>query len=133
MLKKYYVILAATGFIVDDKNRLLIVKKSPLEMVDGGLWVVPGGKIEKKEAIIDGLHREIEEEVGLNVKVIDWIGEDVFENSGYHYHAQHFLCTPINKKVKLEKKLLDYRWIKKNEIDKFKFPVNIKKRVLQIL
>lgn len=135
MLKKFYVILAVGAFIID-KNKLLIVKKSPLEKIDAGLWTIPGGKIEKNEPIIEGLKREIKEEVNLEINSYQWIGEDVFESNGFYFHAQHFLCKPkkaANQKIKLDKSLTDYYWLKKEEIENFQLPKNIKKRILQIL
>lgn len=133
MLQKYHVILAVGAFIVNDRNEILVVRKSPLEKIDAGLWTVPGGKIEPDEAILSGLKREVKEEVNLTVSPLDWIGEDVFESSGYFYHAQHFLCKMTSFEVKLEKKLLEYRWINKNAVTDLKFPVNIKNRIMQIL
>ncbi|MCS6956807.1 MAG: NUDIX hydrolase [Patescibacteria group bacterium] len=132
MLKKFYIILAVGAFIVNQKNEILIVKKSPLEKIDAGLWTIPGGKINPKENIINGLKREIKEEVGIDIVSYKWIGEDVFESNGFWFHAQHFLCQPKNLKIKLEKKLTDYHWLKKNEINDFQFPINIEKRIIQI-
>jgi 8-oxo-dGTP diphosphatase len=133
MLKKFHVILAVGAFIINDKEEILIVKKSPAEHIDAGLWTIPGGKIDPDEAIIEGLKREVKEEVNLDIDFVRWIGEDVFESSGFYYHAQHFLCKPLNFDVKLEHKLLEYRWIKKEEIGKYEFPDNIKKRIIETL
>lgn len=133
MLKKFHVILAVGAFILNKKNAILIVKKSPHENIDASLWTVPGGKIEQKENIINGLKREIKEKVNLNINSYQWIGEDVFENKGFWFHAQYFLCRAKNEKnIKLEKKLTDYHWLKKEKINNFEFPINIKKRILQI-
>lgn len=124
------VILCVGAFILDSENRLLIVKKSLKELVDGGLWTVPGGKIEPSEGIINGLKREICEEVGLEITDYDWLGEDVFESGGYFFHGEHFLChIKSTKNIVLEKKLEEYRWIRKDEIQNFKFHPNIKKRI----
>jgi 8-oxo-dGTP diphosphatase len=131
MLQKFYVVLAIGAFILKD-NKILIVKKSPFEKVDAGLWTIPGGKIEKRESIIDGLKREVKEEVNLDVLNYQWIGEDVFESNGFWFHAQHFLCHTKNNNIKLEKKLTDFHWLKKEEIEKFEFPKNIKKRIKEI-
>ncbi len=133
MLKKYHVVLAVGAFIINDNKEILIVKKSPVEHIDAGLWTIPGGKIEPNEAILDGLKREVREEVNLDIEVDRWIGEDVFESSGFYYHAQHFLCRAVNFDVRLEKKLLEFRWMKKEELNAFEFPINIKKRISQIL
>jgi len=131
MLQKFYVILAIGAFILKDK-KILIVKKSPLEKIDAGLWTIPGGKIEKDEPIIDGLKREVKEEVNLDILDFQWLGEDVFESNGFWFHAQHFLCHPKNGEVKLEKKLTAFHWLSKDEIENFIFPKNIKKRITEI-
>jgi 8-oxo-dGTP diphosphatase len=129
--QKYLVVLAVAAFIVKD-GKILIVKKSPNERVDGGLWTIPGGKIYQSESIIDGLKREVEEEVGVKINSYQWIGEDVFENEGVMFHAQHFLCQIQVNDVNLEKNLTDFRWITKEEIEKYQFPLNIRKRIIQI-
>ena len=131
MLQKFYVILAIGAFILKD-NKILIVKKTLLEKIDAGLWTIPGGKIKKTEPIIDGLKREVKEEVNLDVLNHQWIGEDVFESNGFWFHAQHFLCQTKNSNVKLEKNLTAFHWLSKNEIENFTFPKNIKKRIKQI-
>ena len=134
MLEKFYVILAVAGFIKNPNNEILIVKKAEGEKVDGGLWTVPGGKIDPQEEIIDGLKRELYEEVGLEISGYKWIGEDVFESNKYWYHGQHFLCTvDTSSAVILEKNLTEYKWISKKEIESYQFHPNIKKRLLEIL
>ena len=133
MLEKFYVILAVAGFIKNSNNEILIVKKAEGEKVDGGLWTVPGGKIDPQERIIDGLKREIKEESGVDITDYQWIGEDVFESNGYWFHGQHFLCNVDNNpQVILEKNLTDYKWISKEEIESFQFHPNIKRRLLEI-
>jgi len=131
MINKFYVILAVGAFILKDK-KILIIKKSPLEKIDAGLWTIPGGKIEKNEPIIDGLKRELKEEVNLDILDFQWLGEDVFESNGFWFHAQHFLCHPKNDEVKLEKKFTAFHWLSKDEIENFIFPKNIKKRITEI-
>lgn len=132
MYQKYSIILAVGAFIVNNKNQLLIVKKSPYEKVDPGLWTIPGGKVEPKEHIISALKREVFEEVRVKIENYQWIGENVFENNQYVFHAQHFLCKINQALIKLEKGLLKYQWINKQEIDEFKYHPNIKKRIKQI-
>ncbi len=133
-LNHFKIILAVGAFIMNSKRQILIVKKSLEEKVDGGLWTVPGGKVSQNEPIIDALKREVREEVGLTIKEYQWIGEDVFENNGYWFHGQHFLCT-VKKlsPVILEKNLLDYHWISIKDVKNFEFHPNIRRRLLDIL
>jgi len=134
MLSKYQVILAVAVFIIDPKNKLLIVKKSPSEKIDGGLWTVPGGKVKPDEPVINAAKREVKEEVNLRIINCFWIGEDVFFSGGMWFHGEHFL-TRLKKagKIRLEKNLTDYAWITKSDIDKYDYHPNIKKAIRQIL
>ncbi len=134
MLNHYHIVLAVGAFIRDSENRILIVKKSPYEKVDGGLWTIPGGKVSPKEQVFNALKREVKEEVGLEVIKYQWIGEDVFENNSYWFHGEHFLCK-VKKisPVVLEKNLLEYKWISKKEIHLYEFHPNIKKRLLEVI
>jgi len=131
MLQKFYVILAIDAFILKDK-KILIVKKSPYENTDAGLWTIPGGKIEKDKLIINALKREIKEEVNLEISKYQWLNEDVFESNDFWYHGQNFLCHNNNDNVKLEKKLIAFYYLLKDKIENFTFPKNIKKRFVKI-
>ena len=133
MLHHFHIVLAVAGFIVDEKKRILIVHKGLEEKVDAGLWTVPGGKINKEEPILVGLKRELLEEVGLTLTTAEWFGEDVFESNGFWFHGQHFVCeVEKTAPVILEKKLLEYKWITKKDIEKYEFHPNIKAALLKV-
>jgi len=126
-------ILSVGAFIFNKKNELLIVKKSSNEQIDAGLWTIPGGKIYPQEHIVDGLKREVLEEVGLEIASFQWIGEDVFEDQNAMFHAEHFLCKTNTLSVVLEDKLTEYKWISGlKDIKSLPFAENIKKRIIEI-
>ncbi|MCK5211729.1 NUDIX hydrolase [Candidatus Parcubacteria bacterium] len=52
--------------IFDDENRILFCHRT-----DYDLWNLPGGALEKKEAPWVGVIREVKEETGLDVEVMD--------------------------------------------------------------
>lgn len=133
MYEKYISILSVGAFIFNEAGKLLIVKKSPQEQIDAGLWTIPGGKIYPQEHILDGLKREVLEEVGLEISFPQWIGEDVFQSQNAMFHAEHFLCKSATSVVRLEQKLTEYKWIAGlDEIAPLPFAENIKKRVIEI-
>jgi 8-oxo-dGTP diphosphatase len=133
MYEKYSIVLSVGAFIFDEKGRLLIVKKSPNEHIDAGLWTIPGGKINPQEHILEGLKREIAEEVGISIESWKWIGEDVFQVKHSMFHAEHFMCTSRDPHIVLENKLTEYKWISSlDEITSLPFAENIKKRIIEI-
>jgi ADP-ribose pyrophosphatase YjhB (NUDIX family) len=60
---------AATVFVQDDQGRVLLVERS-----DNGLWALPGGGMEFGETLSAGAEREVLEETGYRVEVVDIIG-----------------------------------------------------------
>jgi len=133
MYKDYLIVYCLAAFIVGEEKRLLIVKKSEKERIAPGMWVVPGGKVKADEHIIDALKREVKEEVGVSVIDYRWIGEDVFKISDDYFHSAHFFCkVKSEKKIKLEKNLLEYKWIRKNEVKNFHIPKKIKEEILNV-
>ncbi len=133
MYEKYPIVLATAAFIMDNTNKILIVKKSFREQIDPGLWVVPGGKVLPDEPIVTSLRREVQEEVGLDIVAYKWIGEDVFVSHERYFHAQHFLCkTKTNGPIHLEEKLDKYAWVSAATVEHYKFAENLKKRILEI-
>lgn len=137
MYEHYLVVYCLGAFIIDDKNRILLVKKSSRELIDAGMWVVPGGKVKQNEHVIAALKREVKEEVGLSVVSYQWIGEDVFKVGDKYFHAAHFLCkVKLTKKIRLEKNLLEYKWITKKDLSirqlADQIPKNLKKEILNV-
>lgn|SRR5690606_5725168 len=62
---KFKVIEAAGGIVRKGNNVLLIYRL--------GVWDLPKGKLEKKEAVIDGAVREVEEECNIKVRASEKI------------------------------------------------------------
>ena len=52
--------------LVDSEGRVLLARR-PDHAHQGGLWEFPGGKLEAGESVVDGLRRELHEELGIDV------------------------------------------------------------------
>lgn len=55
------------GAIPDARGRILVAKR-PDDVHQGGLWEFPGGKLEPGESREQGLARELDEELGIEVR-----------------------------------------------------------------
>ena len=84
------------GGVVFIDGQVVLVKRShpPLE----GKWSLPGGAVEVGESLQDALRREVQEEVGIDVRVgplielLDRITRDSAGQVQYHYVLADYLC-----------------------------------------
>lgn len=73
--------------IIDKQNRVLLTRRCIEPFCSQ--WVMPGGKIDHGEPIIVALHREVREEVGIEVHVDGLI--DVYEHVNLGTQRDHFV------------------------------------------
>lgn len=58
---------------IQRNGRVLIARRPPGGLL-GGLWEFPGGKVKPGEDLVDGLKREIREELGVDISVGNRLG-----------------------------------------------------------
>lgn len=61
----------------DPEKKILIVRRGPGQ-TGAGAWEFPGGKVEKGESPEQALVREIQEELGIEIKVGALLGEAIY-------------------------------------------------------
>jgi len=61
--------------ILDEGGRLLSARRSAPPRL-AGRWEFPGGKVDPGETEIEALHREIQEELGVRIELIERVGGD---------------------------------------------------------
>jgi 8-oxo-dGTP diphosphatase len=111
--------IEVTAAIIRKQNKTLIARRSSNKHL-GGYWELPGGKIEKGETPEESLVREIKEELGVSINVIDF-----FMANSHHYPNKSILlkayfCDIISGAFELT----DHdkiEWIEKSEFKNFKF------------
>lgn len=121
------------GYIFNEENKLLLVYHKKL-----GMWLPVGGHIEKNEIPDDALIREAREEVGLDIKILDFSrvicrGSDqirqlalpFFRNVhdvGDHYHeCSFYLCvtdSELNPSNINKEEILHADWFSERALNK---------------
>lgn len=94
-VKKQHIKTSVVACIIDDRQRVLLTRRC-IEPF-WGQWVMPGGKIDHGETILAALHREVLEEVGIEVRIEGLL--DVYEHIGIgdgnaHYVILYYRVRP---------------------------------------
>ncbi len=85
--RKQAIKTSVVACIIDAQDRVLLTRRCIHPFC--GQWVMPGGKIDLGESILEALHREVREEVGIEVRVEGLI--DVFEHLQVGAGNDHFV------------------------------------------
>ena len=126
--KSHYVVV--TGIVVNSEGKYLIAKRAEWEKAFPGKWTVPGGKLEVLDYVLKKkdtgdywynvlenlLRREVKEEVGLDIKDINYL-------TSLTYVRDDEIPTLIislyakadGENVVLEDSLTDYKWVSVEE------------------
>lgn len=105
--------------IIRKGNKTLIARRSPNKHLEG-FWEFPGGKIEEGESPEDCLQRELQEELGITVKVGSFFMENIHQYGEKQILLKAFFCEIVSGEIILN----DHdkiEWIEGNEFDTYKF------------
>lgn len=102
------------------KNDKFLIAKRNIKKSQGGLWEFPGGKIEKNETYEQALIREIKEEFNADIKIDQYIGENIHHYPEKDIKLIFYKATLLSEKIELIEHE-DYKWITKQEREKFEF------------
>lgn len=111
--RKQHIVTSIVAVIVDDREQVLLTQRSIPPF--SGQWVMPGGKIGLGEPMLSALHREVREEVGIDVVVAGLV--DVFEHvepgaENDHHVILYFRCHPSRTEVTPNpSEVAEARWV----------------------
>ena len=111
--------IEVTAAIIKRDNRILICQR-PEGKSCGLLWEFPGGKVEYGETGEQCIIREIQEELGITLRVIRKLTDVTFEYPDRTVHL-NFYITEIESGELTLKEHNAYAWIAQAEISNYQF------------
>lgn len=103
--------LAVRAFIVKN-NDVLILQREKNSVQKPGIWEIPGGRLEPGENPFLGLQREVKEETGLNITVLEPLSVRHFvRDDGQTITMLIFECIADSKTVRLSSEHDAFQWI----------------------
>lgn len=113
--------IVAVGGVVIHEGRVLLVRRGqpPLE----GRWSIPGGVLEAGETIADGIVRELGEETGSRVRVLELI--EIYEKvlrddqgfPKYHFVILDYACEFLEGTAKAAGDAAEVMWAIEQQLD----------------
>ena len=106
----------ATAVIYKDEY-VLIARRGPEKHL-AGYWEFPGGKIELSETPEACLRREIEEELGINIQVNDFLMESIYDYGDKKVSLKAYRCTYLHGDITLSDHD-DVRWVLPEQLSEY--------------
>lgn len=119
----------ATGLV--QRNGRILIQRRPTEGLLGGLWEFPGGKVEAEETPREAVHRELREELAIEVEVGERIAtvDHAYSHFRITLHAFHARVVSGEPRPRAATALT---WADPEALDRFAFPA-ANRRVLEAL
>jgi len=115
--------VVGVGGVVIERERALLIRRGgePLK----GQWSIPGGTLETGETLEQGTRREMEEETGLRVRIVELIEvfERIFREPGdpsarprYHFIILDYLCERLSGDARAGSDVTDIAWVEESAL-----------------
>jgi 8-oxo-dGTP diphosphatase len=127
--------IVGVGGVVIVEGRTLLIRRGnpPLE----GQWSIPGGTLEVGETLAEGVRRELAEETGVNVRVLDLI--EVFERISpdddgrpkYHFVIADYLCEAVDGEARAGSDVTDVAWCGEADLKEYSLTATATRVILK--
>jgi mutator protein MutT len=96
-----YIGVSAGAMIINDRGEIFLAQRGPKAKNERGCWENPGGSVEFGEKLVDAVKREIMEEYGAEIEVIEQFpAEDhLIPAEHQHWIATTFLAKFVDGSV----------------------------------
>ncbi len=118
------------GGVIIDQGRTLLIRRGSEPLL--GEWSIPGGTLELGESLEEGVARELREETGIEVRVLELIEvfDRVYLGDGstnaapkprprFHFVIADYLCERISGEPRAGSDVTDVAFASEGELSRF--------------
>jgi 8-oxo-dGTP diphosphatase len=118
------------GGVIIDRGRTLLVRRGSEPLL--GEWSIPGGSLELGETLEEGVARELLEETGMAVRVLELIEvfDRIYLDGGaadvrhgqkprFHYVIADYLCEVVRGEPRAGSDVTDVAFVREDELARF--------------
>ena len=118
------------GGVIIDQGRTLLIRRGSEPLL--GEWSIPGGTLELGESLEEGVARELLEETGIEVRVLELIelfdrvyledgsaGADVKRRPRFHFVILDYLCERVSGEPRAGSDVTDVAFAREEELTRF--------------
>jgi|SRR6516164_6860660 ADP-ribose pyrophosphatase YjhB (NUDIX family) len=121
--------VVGVGGVVIENGRALLIRRGTEPLL--GQWSIPGGTLELGESLQEGVARELLEETGLQVRVLEMIEtfDRIFREPSpepvltarpkFHFVIVDYLCERIYGEARAGSDVTDVAHAREDELEKF--------------
>ena len=120
--------VVGVGGVVIEDGRALLIRRGSEPLL--GQWSIPGGTLELGESLEQGVARELREETGLEVRVLELIEvfDRIFPQDGlpteearakprFHFVIADYLCERVSGEARAGSDVTDVAFAREDELD----------------
>ncbi len=106
-----------SAIFINKKEEILILKRSPHKKHYPNLWDTMVGRKEENETIVEALHREIKEELGIeDFSIIKQSKTELYTEGDHQWNVTIFLCQMEKEGITLNDEHTKYKWLSLDKI-----------------
>ena len=109
------------AMIFNEEGKVFLAKRGPKARNEIGKWEFPGGSVEFGETCENAVVREVKEEFGIDIKVIEFLEvvNHILPEEKQHWVSPSFVAKHIGgiPKIIEPQKCFGFKWIKIGEIN----------------
>ncbi len=123
--------IRVVGAMIEREGKYLITQRPPTASLPL-LWEFPGGRVEPGETDQGALARELQETMGITVRVGERVIHVEHAYPAYDIDFCVYRCELGDGPI-AHVKVHDHRWVRPDELDRYQFPAADEKTVAKLL